>query len=78
MSYDEEKGKSHKDLWGLKSFYFIYVLQALYYQKGCIRWVGEVQDIENYLPTKIHKNVGHIRFTDWIPERFFEHVRPSN
>jgi hypothetical protein len=23
MPYDEEKGKSHEDLWGLKSFYFI-------------------------------------------------------
>jgi hypothetical protein len=75
MAYNEEKGKSHKVLWGLKSFYFICVLWAPHYQEGCIGWVGEVQNIENYLPTKILRNVGHIQFADRIPERFFGHVR---
>jgi hypothetical protein len=32
MTYNEEKEKSHKDLWGLGSFYFIWVLGAPYYQ----------------------------------------------
>jgi hypothetical protein len=36
MAYDEEKGKSHKDLLGLWSFYFICVLGAPYYKGGCI------------------------------------------
>jgi hypothetical protein len=56
MAYDEEKEKSHKDLWGLKNFYFICVIRAPYYQEECIEWVAEVQNIENYLPTKILRN----------------------
>jgi hypothetical protein len=76
MAYDKEKGKSRKDLWGLKSFYFICVVGAPYYQEGCIGWDGEVWNIENYLPTKIPRNAGHNRFVDRISERFFGHVRP--
>jgi hypothetical protein len=46
MAYNEEKGKSHEHLWGLGRLYFMFVLGALYYQGGCIEWVGEVQIIE--------------------------------
>jgi hypothetical protein len=38
MVYDEEKVKSHKDLWGLWSFYFICILGPLYYQG--VYWVS--------------------------------------
>jgi hypothetical protein len=36
MAYNEVKGKSHEDLWGLGSFNFICVLGASYYQGGYI------------------------------------------
>jgi hypothetical protein len=53
MAYSEEKGKSHEDLWGLGSFYFICILGALYYQVGCIGWVGEVQIVENTIQSNL-------------------------
>jgi hypothetical protein len=36
MAFDEEKWESHKDSLGLRSFYFICVVGAPYYQGGCI------------------------------------------
>jgi hypothetical protein len=36
MAFDKEKEKSREDSLGLRSFYFICVLGALYYQGGCI------------------------------------------
>jgi hypothetical protein len=41
------KKKSHKYYVELRILYFIWVLGALYYQGGYIRWVGEVQNIKN-------------------------------
>jgi hypothetical protein len=41
IAFNEEKGKSHKDSIGLRSFYFICVLGALYYQAGVgVHWVS--------------------------------------
>jgi hypothetical protein len=77
MAYEEEKWKSQEDLWGLWSFYFICALGAPYYQRGCIGWVAEVQIIENYLQTKVPRQIGHIWVSDWILEAFVRHVCPQ-
>jgi hypothetical protein len=77
MAYDEEKEKSHENLWGLQSFYFIWVLGATNYQGVCIEWVGEVQIVKNFLQNKFPKKIGHIRVSDRIPEALAEHVRAS-
>jgi hypothetical protein len=56
MAYNEEKGKSREDLWGLGSFYFICILGAPYYRGGCIGWVGEVQIVKNTVQSNFPKN----------------------
>jgi hypothetical protein len=46
MSINDEKGKSHEDFVELRILYFIWVLEAPYYQGGYIGRVGEVQTIK--------------------------------
>jgi hypothetical protein len=77
MAYYEEKEKSHDDPWGLGSFYFFCVVGALYYQGGCIGWVGEVQIIKINLLTKVPRKTGHIRVSDPILEALANHVWAS-
>jgi hypothetical protein len=74
MAYIEEKGKSHNDLWGLWSVYFIWLLGASYYQGGCIGWISEVQIIEIYLQTKNPRKTEHIWVSDQIPESLAGHI----
>jgi hypothetical protein len=72
----KKKGKVTKIFWGLKSFYFTWVLEALYYQGGCIGWVGEVQIIKIYPQTKVSSVARHIQIANQIPETFAKHVGP--
>jgi hypothetical protein len=74
MAYNEEKGKSCEDLWGLGSFYFMCVLEALYYQGACIEKVGEVQIIKKHLPIQLARKLRHIRSPDRVPVSFVGHV----
>jgi hypothetical protein len=59
MTYNEEKGKSHEDLWGLRSFNFVCVLGAPFYQGGHIGWVGEVQIVKKLLWIQLSEKFGH-------------------
>jgi hypothetical protein len=47
MGINDKKEKTHEDYVELRILYFIWVLGALYYQRGYIGWVGEVQNIKN-------------------------------
>jgi hypothetical protein len=47
MGINDEKEKSHEDYVELRVLYFIWVLEASYYQGGYIGWVGEVKNIKN-------------------------------
>jgi hypothetical protein len=76
MGCNEEKGKSRKDSSELRILYFIWVLGAPYYLGGCIGWVGDVQNIENYLTTKILCQGGHIQLLSQILKAVTVHVWP--
>jgi hypothetical protein len=47
MNINDKKGESREDYVELSILYFIWVLEAPYYQGGYIGWVGEVQNIKN-------------------------------
>jgi hypothetical protein len=47
MGINDEKEKRREDYIELRILYFIWVLVAPYDQEGHIRWVGEVQNINN-------------------------------
>jgi hypothetical protein len=47
MGINDEKGKSHEDYVELEILYFIWVLEASYYQGGYIGWVDKVQNFKN-------------------------------
>jgi hypothetical protein len=68
MGYNKEKGKSREDSLELRIVYFIWVIGIPYFQGGCIGWVGEVQNIEIYLITKISCQARHI----WLLGQFTE------
>jgi hypothetical protein len=51
MAFDEEKQKSHEDFLGLRSFYFICVLGAPYYQGDALREFVKCK----FLKKTIHK-----------------------
>jgi hypothetical protein len=56
VAYNEQKGKSHKDLWGLGSFNFICVLGAPYYQGGHIGWLVKCKSSKNIFQTNFSEN----------------------
>jgi hypothetical protein len=52
MTFHEEKGKNHKDSLGLRSFYFICVLGAPYYQGDALGELVNCKFLKNYSQTK--------------------------
>jgi hypothetical protein len=76
MGYNEETGKGHEDSLELRILYFIWVLGAPYYQRGCIGWIGEVQIIKIYPQTKNPKKSRLIQVSDRIPESLSDMSAP--
>jgi hypothetical protein len=52
MSYNEEKGKSHKDSLELRILYFILVLGTLYNQGGALGELMKCKTSKSILPSK--------------------------
>jgi hypothetical protein len=48
MAFDEEKGKSREDSLGLRSFYFISIIGAPYYQGGPLGELVKCNFLKNY------------------------------
>jgi hypothetical protein len=48
MEFDEEKGRSHEDSLGLRSFYLICVIGAPYYQGGALGELVKCKFLKNY------------------------------
>jgi hypothetical protein len=76
MGINDEKGKSHENYVELRILYFIWVLEAPYYQGGYIGWVGEVQNIKNLSYHQNSCQTRHIQPSSRILETLSGHVRP--
>jgi hypothetical protein len=55
MAFDEEKGESREDSLRLRSFYFICVLVAPYYQGDALSELVKCKFLKNYSHTKTPK-----------------------
>jgi hypothetical protein len=71
-----KKEKSQKFL-RIEDFIFYLSPRNSVLSRGCIGWVGEVQNIKIYLTTKISCQARHIRLLGRIPKALAGHVRPS-
>jgi hypothetical protein len=77
MAYNEEKGKSHEDLWGLGSFILFVSLELRTINRDASNELVKCKSSKSYFQSNLPEKFGHIRSLDRVPEVFAGHVWTS-